>query len=82
MNGRLSARVVIIALIAGAISGAIAGAVILGAVGWFSEGSGLAGAEPRWMYLGLYIGARLGLLFGATLGLVIGLLMIAYRQLR
>lgn len=51
-------------LIIGAIGGAVTGDLILGGLGWFSEGSLGSGDESRWAFLGLYLGARLGLLLG------------------
>ena len=70
---------VLIALVIGVLSGTIAGAVILGAVGWFSDGSG---DEPRWILVGTYLGAKLGLIFGGTVGLVIGLFIAVTRRHR
>jgi len=70
------------ALMIGAIAGVITGGLILGGLGWFSDGSGASGDQSRWAFLGLYLGARLGLLLGSTLGALAGLLWILFSYLR
>lgn len=74
---------IVIALIVGAIGGAGAGALILGGLGWISEGSaGSSGDGSRWAFLGLYLGARVGLLLGATLGTFVGVFWAVYCHFR
>jgi len=73
---------ILTALMLGAIGGAITGGLILGGLGWFSEGSVGSGDESRWAFLGLYLGARLGLLLGSTLGALAGLLWILFSYVR
>ena len=82
MNKKSVITKILAGLMIGAIGGAITGGLILGGLGWFSEGNVGSGDESRWAFLGFYLGARLGLLPGSTLGALAGLLWSVYSYLR